>query len=79
MNDSEVQLVSGHLSSDELAAIAVAVSAVSALSRAEAHERELMDRSGAPRSGWNAAYQRIPSAHLLRAQPGQEAWAFSHR
>ncbi len=79
MNDTDVQLISGHASDDELAAISVAVSALSVLSREEAYERELAERAGAPHSEWNSAMRRFPSATQLRTQPSPTAWTFSQR
>lgn len=79
MSSPDVSLVSGHVSADELAAIAVAVSAMSVASREEAHERELAERAGAPRSTWASAIHRMPQAVQLRSVPGTQAWKFSHR
>lgn len=79
MSSPDVALVSGYVSADELAAIAVAVSAMSVASREEAHERELAERAGAPTSGWASAIHRLPQAVHLRSTPGAQAWKFSHR
>ena len=74
-----VKLVSGRLSDDELAAIAVAVATMSAVSRAEAHERELLAKVGGAGSAWNAAQNQVRSGHTLRTQANSDAWKFSHR
>lgn len=76
---SDVRLVSGKLSEPELAAIAVAVSAYSVISRIEAHERELVQRSGTAMSTWNAPQSVLPSGWPRRHQPGPATWRFSHR
>lgn len=76
---SSVKLVSGKLSDTELAAIAVAVSALSVVSREEAHERELAARAGSNDSGWTQAAHRLARGHELRDAKGPSAWRFNHR
>ncbi|MCT1866703.1 hypothetical protein M3B90_04085 [Dermabacter sp. p3-SID358] len=74
-----VELVSGHLANHEIAAIAVAVAAMSAVSREEAHERELVERAGHSTSAWNSPAVTHRSAHGLRASAGPSSWMFSQR
>lgn len=76
---SEVQLVSGRLSDVELAAIAVAVSAMSAASRREAEERALAERFGSAADGWADPVHRLPRTHAMRAQASETSWMFSGR
>lgn len=76
---SSVRLVSGKLSDTELAAIAVAVSALSVVSREEAHERALAARAGGSDSGWTQPTHRLARGHELRGDRGPAAWRFSHR
>ncbi|CAM3969160.1 hypothetical protein M3A96_05145 [Helcobacillus massiliensis] len=74
-----VKLVSGQLSNDELAAIAVAVSALSVVAREEAHQRELESRSGDRGTGWSSPVHRVRGGHALRGERGPMAWRFNHR
>lgn len=76
---SDVRLVHGYLRDDELAAIAVVVSAMSVTSRLEAEERLLAEGRGAGAGSWNDAVHSLPRAHGLRARPSANAWQFSDR
>lgn len=76
---SELRLVSGSLSDEELAAVTVAISALNAASRVEAEERRLADGARAGSDGWSDAVHRLPGMHAARNQCGEAAWAFSHR
>ncbi|MFC7376592.1 acyl-CoA carboxylase subunit epsilon [Brachybacterium sp. GCM10030268] len=76
---ADVRLVRGQLASDELAAIAVVVSAMSVTSRLEAEERDLAEgRTGGP-SAWSDPVHTHPRAHGLRSHPSPTAWQFSDR
>ncbi|MCG7443029.1 Uncharacterised protein [Mycobacteroides abscessus subsp. abscessus] len=74
-----VELVSGHLADHEIAAIAVAVAAMSAVSREEAHQREIAERAGHSTSAWNSPVATHRSAYPLRASAGPKSWMFSQR
>ncbi|OFT21142.1 acyl-CoA carboxylase epsilon subunit [Dermabacter sp. HMSC08H10] len=74
-----VELVSGRLTEEEIAAISVAVAAMSAISREEAHQREIAERTGGSSSAWNSPVRTHRSAHSLRANAGQSSWIFSQR
>jgi hypothetical protein len=79
---ASVRLESGRLSNDELAAIAVAVSALSVASRLEAEERALAEASGVSGTGsdaWTDAAHRLQQGHRLRSLPSDNAWVFSDR
>ncbi|PWH04998.1 hypothetical protein DEO23_15300 [Brachybacterium endophyticum] len=75
----DVRLVAGRLSDDELAAIAVAVSALSVASRLEADERVLSEQHRAGAGVWNDAMHSFPRGHTLRGRPSESAWVFSDR
>ncbi|MDO5662173.1 MAG: acyl-CoA carboxylase epsilon subunit [Brachybacterium sp.] len=74
----EVRLVSGRLSDVELAAIAVAVSAMSVISREEAAERALAEGTGVT-DGWGSQSLALPGNHAGRHAPCESAWLFSQR
>lgn len=75
---ADVRLVRGHLAADELAAIAVVVSAMSVTSRLEAEERALAEgRHGA--SAWGAPAHTHAAAHRERLRPSPSAWIFTDR
>ncbi|HEX7350304.1 hypothetical protein [Brachybacterium sp.] len=76
---SDVRLVRGYLRDDELAAIAVVVSAMSVTSRLEAEERLLAEGRGAGAAAWGDAVHCHPRAHGLRGLPSATAWQFSDR
>ena len=76
---SDVRLVQGYLRDDELAAIAVVVSAMSVTSRLEAEERLLAEGRGAGAGAWNDAVHTHPRGHGLRGLPSATAWQFSDR
>ncbi|UEJ82549.1 hypothetical protein Bra3105_17235 [Brachybacterium halotolerans subsp. kimchii] len=75
----DVRLVAGRLADDELAAIAVAVSAMSVASRIEAGERALADEHRGAAGAWSDAAHSFPRSHALRALPSESAWMFSDR
>lgn len=79
VSPSGVRLVQGYLADDELAAIAVVVSAMSVTSRLEAEERALVEGRGAGAGTWNDPAQCYPRAHGLRAQATPTAWQFGDR
>ncbi|MDN5900079.1 MAG: hypothetical protein L0H74_08435 [Brachybacterium sp.] len=79
VSPSDVRLVQGYLRDDELAAIAVVVSAMSVTSRLEAEERQLAEGSGTGAGAWNDAVHCHPRAHGLRGRPSPAAWQFSDR
>ena len=79
MSPSDVRLVQGYLRDDELAAIAVVISAMSVTSRLEAEERLLAEGHGAGAGAWNDAVHCHPRAHGLRSRPSATAWQFSER
>ena len=76
---SDVRLVQGYLRDDELAAIAVVVSAMSVTSRLEAEERTLAEGRGAGAGAWSDPIHCHPRAHGLRGLPSPSAWQFSDR
>ena len=76
---ADVRLVRGHLESDELAAIAVVVSAMSVTSRIEAEERALAEGMGGASSAWSDPVHCHPRAHAMRALASPSAWLFSDR
>ena len=76
---SDVRLVQGYLRDDELAAIAVVISAMSVTSRLEAEERTLAEGRGAGAGGWGDPVHCHPRAHGLRGMPSPAAWQFSDR
>ncbi|ACU85920.1 hypothetical protein Bfae_21130 [Brachybacterium faecium DSM 4810] len=76
---ADVRLVQGYLRDDELAAIAVVVSAMSVTSRLEAEERLLAEGRGAGAGAWNDAVHTHPRGHGLRGLPSATAWQFSDR
>lgn len=76
----DVRLVAGRLSDAELAAVTVALSALSVASRVEASERQLAERARAGGGdGWGDAVHRLPGMHDARGLATPSAWAFSHR
>ncbi|MGP9693904.1 acyl-CoA carboxylase epsilon subunit [Brachybacterium sp. AOP25-B2-12] len=76
----DVRLVAGRLSDEELAAVAVALSALSVASRAEASERALAEGQGpGGGDGWTDAVHRLPGTHAARVLAADGAWQFSHR
>ncbi|MGO2191450.1 MAG: hypothetical protein ACTH43_02395 [Brachybacterium sp.] len=76
---SDVRLVQGYLRDDELAAIAVVISAMSVTSRLEAEERTLAEGQGAGAGAWADPVHGHPRAHGLRGLPSPAAWQFSDR
>jgi hypothetical protein len=76
---SDVRLVRGALRDDELAAIAVVVSAMSVTSRLEAEERSLAEGRGAGAGAWSEPVHTHPRAHGLRSQASPTAWQFADR
>ncbi len=76
---TDVQLVRGELRDDELAAIAVVVSAMSVTSRLEAEERSLAEGRGAGAGAWSEPVHTHPRAHGLRNQASPTAWQFADR
>lgn len=76
---SDVRLVQGYLRDEELAAIAVVVSAMSVTSRLEAEERLLAEGRGAAAGAWSDPVHCHPRAHGLRGLPSPAAWQFSDR
>lgn len=76
---TDVRLVQGRLAADELAAIAVVVSAMSVTSRLEADERALAQgRVGGP-GAWSDPVHSHPRSHSLRHRASATAWQFSDR
>ena len=76
---ADVRLVQGRLAADELAAIAVVVSAMSVTSRLEADERALAQgRVGGP-GAWSDPVHSHPRSHALRHHASAAAWQFSDR
>lgn len=75
---SDVRLVSGHLETQELAAIAVVVSTMSVTSRLEAEERALAEGTGHA-SAWSDPIHSHPRAHGLRSQASPTAWQYADR
>lgn len=76
---SDVRLVQGYLRDDELAAVALVVSAMSVTSRLEAEERMLAEGRGAGAAAWNDPVHTHPRTHALRARASATAWQFSDR
>lgn len=84
---ADVRLSRGRLAPDELAAIAVVVSAMSVTSRLEAQERALADGSvgtlglggASGRAAWSDAIRTHPRGHALRGHAGPGAWLFADR
>ena len=79
LHPSDVRLVQGYLRDDELAAIAVVVSAMSVTSRLEAEERLLAEGRGPGAGAWNDPVHCHPRGHGLRGLPSTTAWQFSDR
>lgn len=79
LRPSDVRLVQGYLRDDELAAIAVVISAMSVTSRLEAEERALAEGQGAGAGAWADPVHCHPRAHGLRGLPSPAAWQFSDR
>ncbi|WP_114855609.1 acyl-CoA carboxylase epsilon subunit [Brachybacterium sp. YJGR34] len=79
LHPSDVRLVQGTLRDDELAAIAVVVSAMSVTSRLEAEERSLAEGRGAGAGAWSDPVHTHPRGHVLRSAPSPSAWQFSDR
>lgn len=75
---ADVRAVRGHLATDELAAIAVVVSAMSVTSRVEAEERQLAAGASAS-SAWSDPVHCHPRAHGLRGHASPNAWQFADR
>ena len=75
---ADVRLVRGQLETQELAAIAVVVSAMSVTSRLEAEERSLAEGTGHS-SAWTDLVHCHPRAHGLRGQASSTAWQFADR
>lgn len=75
----DVRIVAGRLSDLELAAVTVALSALSGASRAEASERELAAGVVRGEDGWTDAVHRLPGMHAARSLATDGAWRFSHR
>lgn len=76
---SDVRLVQGRLANDELAAIAVVVSAMSVTSRVEAEERALAEGRASGSSCWNDPIHGHPHGHALRGLASATAWQFGDR
>ena len=66
---SDVRLVQGYLRDDELAAIAVVVSAMSVTSRLEAEERLLAEGRGAGAGAWNDAESVLGAGGIRHGCP----------
>ena len=75
---SDVRLVAGRLAPDELAAIAVVVSAMSVTSRLEAEERSLADGFGGA-SAWTSPVHTHLGGHTERLRPSSTCWTFTDR
>ena len=75
---SDVRLVAGRLAPDELAAIAVVVSAMSVTSRLEAEERSLAEGLGGE-SGWTSPVHTHARGHAQRLHPSASAWLHADR
>ncbi|MCT1909277.1 acyl-CoA carboxylase epsilon subunit [Brachybacterium paraconglomeratum] len=75
---SDVRLVAGRLAPDELAAIAVVVSAMSVTSRLEAEERSLADGVGGA-SAWSSPVHTHVGGHTERMRPSSTCWTFTDR
>lgn len=76
---NSVKLVSGRLSENELAAIAVAVSTYSSISRQEAEHRQLLAKAKTTASAWNYPGTSMRFAGALRNDANHIAWLYSHR
>ena len=75
---ADVRLVAGRLAADELAAIAVVVSAMSVTSRLEAEERALAEgRLGG--SAWTSPVHTHGGAHRERLHPSSSCWMYADR
>ena len=68
----------GRLAPDELAAIAVVVSAMSVTSRLEARERSLADGIGGA-SAWSSPVHTHVGGHTERLRPSSTCWTFTDR
>jgi hypothetical protein len=75
---ADVRLVEGRLAPDELAAIAVVVSAMSVTSRLEAQERSLADGLGGA-SAWSSPVHTPGGGHAERLRPSSTCWMFTDR
>ena len=75
---SDVRLVAGRLAPDELAAIAVVVSAMSVTSRLEAEERSLADGFGGA-SAWPSPVHTHLGGPTERLRPSSPSWTFTDR
>jgi hypothetical protein len=78
ISPADVRLVRGQLETQELAAIAVVVSAMSVTSRLEAEERSLAEGTGHT-SAWSDPVHCHPRAHGLRGQASPTAWQYADR
>ena len=74
-----VRVVTGHLETEELAAIAVVVSAMSVTSRLEAEERALAESHSAGSGVWNDPVHCHPHTFEARNHCSEAAWRYSHR
>ncbi|WP_411769568.1 hypothetical protein, partial [Citrobacter sp. HSTU-ABk15] len=72
-------VVTGHLETEELAAIAVVVSAMSVTSRLEAEERALAESHLAGSGVWNDPVHCHPHTFEARNHCSEAAWRYSHR
>nr|WP_245354765.1 hypothetical protein [Brachybacterium sacelli] len=72
-------MVQGRLAADELAAIAVVVSAMSVTSRLEAEERSLAEGRVDGPGAWSDPVHSHPRSHPLRHHASSTAWQFSDR
>ena len=79
IRDSGVRVVTGRLETEELAAIAVVVSAMSVTSRLEAEERMLAEGHSAGAGVWNDPVHCHPRTFEVRNHCSDAAWRFSHR
>ncbi|MCT1653329.1 hypothetical protein [Brachybacterium muris] len=77
--DSGVRVVTGRLETEELAAIAVVVSAMSVTSRLEAEERLLTEGHSAGAGVWNDPVHCHPHTFEARNHCSEAAWRYSHR
>ena len=74
-----VRVVTGYLETEELAAIAVVVSAMSVTSRLEAEERALAESHSAGSGVWNDPVHCHPHTFEARNHCSEAAWRYSHR
>ncbi|MCT2261072.1 hypothetical protein M3F59_05435 [Brachybacterium muris] len=74
-----VRVVTGRLETEELAAIAVVVSAMSVTSRLEAEERLLTEGHSAGAGVWNDPVHCHPHTFEARNHCSEAAWRYSHR